>query len=82
MSSTTQVPELKRVLGMRDVMLFMVTASASPQWAATSSPRSPKPCVCAAAGATPATLAHSNRRVRERTIGCPSCGRRFRVVGR
>jgi amino acid transporter len=45
MSSTTQVPELKRVLGMRDVMLFMITASASPQWAATAAAAGPSSLV-------------------------------------
>jgi amino acid transporter len=41
MTSATQAPQLRRVLGVRDVVLFMITACASPQWAATAAAAGP-----------------------------------------
>jgi amino acid transporter len=41
MTSESQAPQLRRVLGARDVMLFMITACASPQWAATAAAAGP-----------------------------------------
>ena len=45
MSSAAQAPQLKRVLGRRDVTLFMITACASPQWAATAAAAGPSSLV-------------------------------------
>src|SRR5215510_8166459 len=45
MSSAPQTPQLKRVLGTRDVILFLVTACASPQWAASSAAAGPSSLV-------------------------------------
>ena len=45
MSSAAQAPQLKRVLGTRDVTLFMITACASPQWAATAAAAGPSSLV-------------------------------------
>jgi amino acid transporter len=41
MSTASPAPQLKRALGTRDVTLFMVTAGASPQWAATAAAAGP-----------------------------------------
>jgi glutamate:GABA antiporter len=41
MDSAAQAPRLKRVLGTRDVTLFLITACASPQWAATAAAAGP-----------------------------------------
>jgi amino acid transporter len=45
MSKTPQAPQLQRALGLRDVMLFMITAGASPQWAATAAAAGPSSLV-------------------------------------
>lgn len=45
MSNTPQAPQLQRALGLRDVMLFMITAGASPQWAATAAAAGPSSLV-------------------------------------
>lgn len=41
MNATLEPPHLKRVMGVRDVTLFMVTAGCSPQWAAAAASSGP-----------------------------------------
>jgi amino acid transporter len=45
MDAASEAPHLKRVLGRRDVALFLITACASPQWAATAAAAGPSSLV-------------------------------------
>ncbi|MFM7783322.1 MAG: APC family permease [Gammaproteobacteria bacterium] len=45
MSTAPETPVLQRSMGLRDVALFMITAGASPQWAATAAAAGPSSLV-------------------------------------